>query len=338
MVLETDETKIAQAECKKVPILIVESEKSKINLSEVGADSIVDNLTLGKSTVTPSEFLAEQDSNVSYLDAAQEGQNKDLELFIHWGQTLLAPLTFQAFNDFKKALALYYAGEVMEGKVGQDINCGQAWYDRENRCAVIKCENEQSVVWFKKSILIIRVGKQCFRAWSFGERPKLFRLRAFLPDTYEHLDRNQIRAMIIHFNPEARDTLNLIGCVAVKKGRVVKLEIGPNFFEYCRVRDGKLNFLLGKINCSVSNVFIPDTENLTSEMEVEPTKEIGCESNVDQRENLRNEFSIEKLPEPNSEPMGGPLSPASAAAVEELMSEAEERAKKDSEGWINVFI
>ena len=219
--------------------------------------------------------------------------------------------------------------------MGQDINCGQAWYDRENRCAVIKCENEQSVIWFKKSILIIRVGKQCFRAWSFGERPKLFRLRAFLPDTYEHLDRNQIRAMIIHFNPEARDTLNLIGCVAVKKGRVVKLEVGPNFFEYCRVRDGKLNFLLGKINCSVSNVFIPDTENLTSEMEVEPTKEIGCESNVDQRENLRNEFSIEKLPEPNSEPMGGPLSPASAAAVEELMSEAEERAKKDSEGWIN---
>jgi hypothetical protein len=74
----------------------------------------------------------------------------------------------------------------VEGKVGQDINSGQAWYDCENRCAVIKFKKEQSVVWF----LLIRVQNQCFRAWSFGERPELFRIRVFLTETYEHLGRN----------------------------------------------------------------------------------------------------------------------------------------------------
>jgi hypothetical protein len=39
--------------------------------------------------------------------------------------------------------------------------------------------------------------------------------------------------MIIHFNPEARDTLNLVGCISVKKGIVIELAVEPNFFEYC---------------------------------------------------------------------------------------------------------
>ena len=203
--------------------------------------------TVGKPSVTVLETHTEQDSAATYSDVVQEGAKHDLELFIHWGQTLLAPLSFNSFTEFKKSLALHYASEVMEGRVGQDINCGQAWYDRELRHAVIVCENAQSVEWFKKAILQIKVNSQCYRAWSFGERPELFRMRVFLPETYEYLGQNQIRAMILHFNPGAMDTLNLVGWISVPRGRVIRIEAGPTFFGYCKQREGKLDFLLGSI-------------------------------------------------------------------------------------------
>jgi hypothetical protein len=149
-------------------------------------------------------------------------------------------------------------------------------------------------------------------------------MRVFLPETYEHLDRNQIRAIIIHFDPEARDTLNLVGCMSVKKGRVVKLEVGPNFFKYCQVRGGKLNLLLGQINCVVSNAFVPDVEILTSDMEIEPINKTN------------NELNAKQLPELRSKPINSPLSLTSAVAVEDLLSEVEERKKVESEGWTKV--
>ena len=124
--------------------------------------------------------------------------------------------------------------------------------------------------------------------------------------------------------------------MSVKKGRVIKLEVGPKFFEYCQVRGGKLNFLLGKINCAVSNAFVPDVEILTSEMEVESINKSNNELNAKQSVSLSTEPSTEQLPELSSEPMDSPLSPASATAVEELLSEAEERKKIESEGWTKV--
>ena len=337
---ETEEFKNDLADCKKFPIFNVDSEKSKsISLDHVTLDSgksksnsldpvtecTVVNSTVGKSSEHPLENNSVQDSSATYSDVAQEGANRDLDLFIHWGQTVLAPLAFASFSEFKQALAVFYAGEVMEGKVGRDINCGRAWYDRDNKCAVIKCENVQSVAWFKKSVLLIRVREQCFRAWSFGERPELFRMRLFLPETYDKLDRHQIRAMIAHFNPEAKDILNLVGWEPAKRGRSIKLEAGPNFFEYCRRRGGKLSFLLGDVDCVVSRV----AENLTSKMEVEtndkPTKELNGGINADSIV----EPSKDIISEPSLEPVSSQMSPASLNAVDELLSEAESRSREE---------
>ncbi len=107
-------------------------------------------------------------------------------------------------------------------------------------------------------------------------------------------------------------------------------------FEYCQVRGGKLNFLLDKINSVVSNAFVPDTKTVTSDMEVQSINKISNKLNVKQSVSLSVEPSIEQLPEPSFELMDSQLSPASATAVEELLSEAKERKSKESEGCTKV--
>jgi hypothetical protein len=54
--------------------------------------------------------------------------------------------------------------------------------------------------------------------------------------------------------------------------------------------------------------------------------------NVKLSDSLSIKPSIEQLPEPSFEPMNSPLSPTTAIAVVELLSEAKERKRKESEG------
>ena len=69
---------------------------------------------------------------------------------------------------------------------------------------------------------------------------------------YEHLDRNHIREMISHFNPGLGDNFKIVGWSFIPNGKMVRLEVGAQIFEH-----GKLNFVLGSIQCTESREFFP---------------------------------------------------------------------------------
>ena len=91
---ETEGFNHEQKESNKVPISLVESDKSKSNHLDQVSNSTVDNLPLGKLNVSPQKLVNEHNVGKTYSDVVQEGVNPKLELFIHWGQTLLAPHSF----------------------------------------------------------------------------------------------------------------------------------------------------------------------------------------------------------------------------------------------------
>ena len=176
------------------------------------------------------------------------------KLFVYTTEHAQSPMRFQAFLEFKKALASRFYKAIMDKTISPDINCDQIVYDREQGHAVITCHNKQSAFWLKVVISSIKVDNVPFRAWEEGERPKKFEMRLFVPDTYQNLQAEEVKNAVLHYNQEGADTFEVRKEVALKTGRGLEIEVGPVFFQYCKERKGKINFMMGPLECNPPGV------------------------------------------------------------------------------------
>ena len=179
-----------------------------------------------------------------------EAMNKKPKLFVYTSEHAQSPLRFQTFLEFRKILASKFAKAVMEKSISPEINCDQIFYDREEGNAVVTCDNPESSAWLKKAISSIKVENLAFRAWEEGEKPKKFQMRLFLPDAYQQVDVEGVKAAVVHFNPEVVDTFEVKKESTLKSGRLLEVEVGPLFFQYCRQRKGKIRFMMGPLDCT----------------------------------------------------------------------------------------
>ena len=179
-----------------------------------------------------------------------EAMNKKPKLFVYSSEHSQSPLRFQAFLEFRKILASKFAKAVMEKSISPEINCDQIFYDREEGNAVVTCDNTESAAWLKKAISSIKVENLAFRAWEEGEKPKKFQMRLFLPDAYQQVDVEGVKAAVGHFNPGVVDTFEVKKESTLRSGRLLEVEVGPLFFQYCRERKGKIRFMMGPLDCT----------------------------------------------------------------------------------------
>lgn len=240
-----------------------------------------------------SEKMDEQDQDgdqpeetaKSYAEAAI----KKPKLFIYTTEHAQSPMRFHSFLEFKKTLASRFYKAIMEKSISPEINCDQIVYDREQGNAVITCHNEESAIWLKKTIASIKVDDVPFRAWGEGERPKKFEMRLFVPDTYQNLQADEVKNAVLHYNHEGADTFEVKKEVALKTGRGLEIEVGPLFFQYCRARRGKINFMMGPLDCTPPGTHRPakkTSEGLPPKDPVEPptTKQVVREPRKTQKE------------------------------------------------------
>ena len=184
-----------------------------------------------------------------------EATIKKPKLFVYASEFAQTPVRFQAFLEFRKILASKFAKAVIEKSISPEINCDQIFYDREQGNAVVTCDNQESVAWLKRVISSIKVENLPFRAWEEGEAPKKFEMRLFLPDTYQQVEVEAVKAAVLHFNQGVVDTFEVKKEVVLKSGRLLELEVGPLFFQYCRQEKGKIRFMMGPLDCTPPNFF-----------------------------------------------------------------------------------
>ena len=194
--------------------------------------------------------MPEVDQPDKNLKSYAEATIKKPKLLVYTSEFAQTPVRFQAFLEFRKILASRFAKAVIEKTISSEINCDQIFFDRERGNAVVTCDNQESVVWLKRVISSIKVENVHFRAWEEGEAPKKFEMRLFLPDTYQQVEVEEVKAVVLHFNPGAVDTFEVKKEVALKSGRLLEVEVGPVFFQYCRANKGKIRFMMGPLDCT----------------------------------------------------------------------------------------
>jgi hypothetical protein len=201
------------------------------------------------SAVQPAD-MPEVDQSPETSRSYAEATTKKPKLFVYASEFTQSPFRFHIFAEFRKILASKFAKAVCERSISSEINCDQILFNREQGNAVVTCHNPESATWLKRIISTIKVEKTSFRAWEEGERPKKFDMRIFLPDAYQQVGVAEVGVAIQHFNAGVVDSLEVKKETALKSGRLLEVEVGPLFYQYCRERKGKIRFMMGPLDCS----------------------------------------------------------------------------------------
>ena len=188
-------------------------------------------------------------SPTSHSEASQSmerQQQSKLKLLIFGAGPSRPKLTSELYAEFKKHFVAEFAQAVLSQSVSPHIDIT---YDRKESCGVIASNERASLGWLKKTVAEIKIGVNCFAAWEENEIPKVFEMNIFLPESYDQLKVPVVKSLIEHFNPDAKDTLEIRNERPLISGRMLEVSVGPVFRDFCLRNGGKLTFLMGSISC-----------------------------------------------------------------------------------------
>ena len=188
-------------------------------------------------------------SPTSHSEASQSmerQQQSKLKLLIFGAGPSRPKLTSELYAEFKKHFVAEFAQAVLSQSVSPHIDIT---YDRKESCGVITSNDRASLGWLKKTVAEIKIGVNCFAAWEENEIPKVFEMNIFLPESYDQLKVPVVKSLIEHFNPDAKDTLEIRNERPLISGRMLEVSVGPVFRDFCLRNGGKLTFLMGSISC-----------------------------------------------------------------------------------------
>ena len=225
---------------------------SNISVSDLSSTSgnfslcIVSGSETSLASIHQRSAITSPTSHSEASQSMERQQQSKLKLLIFGAGPSRPKLTSELYAEFKKHFVAEFAQAVLSQSVSPHIDIT---YDRKESCGVITSNDRASLGWLKKTVAEIKIGVNCFAAWEENEIPKVFEMNIFLPESYDQLKVPVVKSLIEHFNPDAKDTLEIRNERPLISGRMLEVSVGPVFRDFCLRNGGKLTFLMGSISC-----------------------------------------------------------------------------------------